>query len=120
MKRIRVYRNVHCVKCARFARVALFFDWLDRIDGSIETPRTGPLRLGEVVVEELSSGRIFKGAEGIDLIFQNIPAYVPFRLLLRVPPLRRYIEKEVNGCEGDTCELPSKHQRAGDQVKQAR
>jgi hypothetical protein len=66
MKRIRVYRNAHCAKCARFARAGHFFGWLDRMDVSTETPTTGPLRLGEVVVEDLSSGRIKKGAEGIE------------------------------------------------------
>jgi hypothetical protein len=105
MKRIRVYRNAHCAKCAQFARAGLFFDWLDRLEASTETPKTGPLRLGEVIVEDLSSGRILKGAEGIDLIFRHIPAYVPFRPLLRVPSLRRYVEKEVSGCEGNACEI---------------
>jgi hypothetical protein len=120
MKRIRVYRNAQCAKCARFARTGHFFDWLDRMDVSTETPKTGPLRLGEVVVEDLSSGRILKGAEGIELIFRNIPAYAPFRLLLRVPSLRRYVEKEVSGCEGNACEISSKPQPAVDQAKQTR
>lgn len=117
MKKIRVYRNADCAKCARFARAGHLFDWLDRMDVSTETPTTGPLRLGEVVVEDLSSGRILKGAEGIELIFRNIPAYAPFRLLLRVPLVRRYIEKEVSGCEGDACEIASKPQLAVDQVQ---
>jgi hypothetical protein len=120
MKRIRVYRNAHCAKCARFARVGLFFDWLDRLDASTETPRTGPLQMGEVVVEDLSTGRILKGAEGIELIFRNIPVYVPFLLLLRVPSLRHYVEKEVSGCEGGACEVSLEPQPAGDQTKQIR
>ena len=115
MKRIRVYRHAHCVKCARFARAGLFFDWLDRMEVSTETPTTRSLRLGEVVVEDLESGRIKKGAEGIDLIFRHIPAYAPFRLLLRVPSLRHSVEKEVSGCEGDSCEMASKPRPAVDQ-----
>jgi hypothetical protein len=120
MKRIRVYRNADCAKCARFARVGLFFDWLDRLDASTETPTTGPLRLGEVVVEDLSTGRILKGAEGIDLIFRNIPMYAPFRLLLRVPSVCRYVEKEVSGCEGDACEISPRRKPAVGQAKQTR
>jgi hypothetical protein len=112
MKSIRVYRHADCQTCARFARVAQFFDWLDRVDVSTEAPKTGPLRLGEVVVEELSSGRILKGAEGMDLIWRNIPIYAPFRLLLRVPSFRRYLEKNVGGCEGNTCEVKSEPRRA--------
>src|SRR5437660_9202580 len=84
MKRIRVYRNPNCARCAKFAKIARFFDWLGRLDHSTEAPRTGPLRIGEVVVEDLSSGRLFRGAEGIDMIWRHIPAYAPFRLLLRV------------------------------------
>jgi hypothetical protein len=108
MKTIRVYRNAQCATCARFARVARFFDWLDRVDLSTETPKTGPLRLGEVVVEELSSGRILRGAEGMDLIWRNIPVYAPFRLLLRVPSFRRFLEKNVGGCKDNTCQVSSK------------
>ena len=108
MKTIRVYRHADCATCARFARVAQFFDWLDRVDLSTETPNSGPLRLGEVVVEELSTGRILKGAEGMDLIWRNIPIYAPFRPLLRVPSFRRYLEKNVGGCEDDACEVTSK------------
>ncbi len=117
MKKIRVYRNADCAKCARFARAGQFLDWLDRIEASTETPKTGPLQLGEVVVEDLASGRILKGAEGIDLIFRNIPAYVPFRLLLRVPSVRHYVEKEVSGCEGNACKISSQPSPTVDQAK---
>lgn len=120
MKRIRVYHHTHCAKCARFARAGHFFVWLDRMDVSTATPTTGSLRLGEVVVEDLSSGRIKKGAEGIELIFRNIPAYAPFRPLLRVPSLRRYVEKEVSGCGGNICEVSSQPQPAVDQAKPTR
>ena len=117
MKKIRVYRHADCAKCARFASVSLFFDWLDRIEASTDTPRTGPLRLGEVVVEDLSTGRFLTGAPGIDLIYRNIPVYVPFRLLLRVPPLRRSIEKEVSGCEDRACEMAPQPRSAIDQAQ---
>jgi len=58
MKMIRVYRNSDCAKCASFARVHRFFDWRQRLDLSTETPRSGSLRLGEVVLEDLGSSRI--------------------------------------------------------------
>jgi len=41
--------------------------------------------MGEVVVEDLSNGQIHRGADGIELIARNIPAYLPLRLLLKVP-----------------------------------
>ena len=60
-------------------------DWFGKVDPSTDTPRTGPLRMGEVVVEDLSNGQIHRGADGIELIARNIPAYLPLRLLLKVP-----------------------------------
>ena len=103
MKMIRVYRNPDCAKCARFAKVARFFDWFDRVDHSTEAPKTGSLRLGEAVVEDLSDGRILCGAEGIELIWRHIPVYTPFRLLFGVPAFRRLVDKGVSGCDGDAC-----------------
>jgi hypothetical protein len=98
MKIIRAYRNPDCAKCARFERVARFFDWLDRVDFSTKMPRNGPLLMGEVVVEDLASGRSLKSAEGIKLIGRHIPVYMPFRLLFRVPAFRRLVENNVGGC----------------------
>ena len=105
MKRIRVYRNPDCARCARFATAHRFLDLLDRVDASTDTPKTGPLRLGEVVVEDLATGRIIRGAPGIELIARNIPAYAAMRLLLKVPAFRRYVDKEVSACGGDACSI---------------
>jgi hypothetical protein len=102
MKAIRVYRNPHCARCAKFAKAHHYLDWFNRVDASTETPPTGPLRMGEVVVEDLATGKIHRGAEGIELISRYIPAYAPLRLLLKVPAFRRYVEKEVSG---DACEI---------------
>ena len=106
MKRIRVYRNPHCARCARFAKAHRVLDWLGRVDISTEDPTTGPLRMGEVVVEDLSDHQLLRGAEGIELIWRNIPAYALFLPLFRVPAFRRYVDKEVSGCDGDACEVP--------------
>jgi len=91
--------------------VARFFDWLDRVDFSTETPKTGPLRLGEVVVEDLSSGRMFKGVEGIEMVWRNIPAYAPLRLLLKIPAFRNLIERNVGGCASDAGEVSGDHSK---------
>ena len=62
--------------------------------------------MGEVVVEDLSDHQLLRGAEGIELIWRNIPAYALFLPLFRVPAFRRYVDKEVSGCDGDACEVP--------------
>jgi hypothetical protein len=108
---IRVYRNPDCARCARFARVARFFDWFDRVEHSTEAPRTGPLSLGEVVVEDVSDGRILRGAEGIELIWRHIPVYAPFRLPFKVPAFRRLVDKGVSGCGGDACAVNARERK---------
>lgn len=105
MKKIRVYHNPNCKKCARFAKVGRFLDWFGRVDFSSVTPKTGPLRMGEVVVEDLATGQITGGAKGIALVWREIPAYALFRPLLGLPAFRRYIDKEVSGCDGDACRV---------------
>lgn len=119
MKKLRVYRNPNCAKCARFAAAHRYFDWLHRIEATTDTPRTGPLRMGEVVVEDLSTGNILRGAEGIETIFRNIPAYLPFLLLLKIPAVRRYVDKEVSGCEDNSCQRPMQAQPRGGDAKKA-
>jgi len=83
-------------------------DWFGRIENSTATPPTGPLVMGEVVVEELASGRILRGAEGFALICRQIPAYAPFRLLLKLPAVRRAVDADMAGCADGSCELPAR------------
>ena len=112
MKTIRVYRNPDCRRCARFARVGHVLDWRDRLETSTATPKTGPLRPGEIVVEELASGNFHRGAAALDLIVRQIPLYAPVRLLLRFSSFRRYIDRELSGCGGASCEIPAATRRA--------
>jgi hypothetical protein len=105
MRRIRIYRHPDCPKCARYARVHQSLDWLHRVDVSTDTPKTGPLRLGEVVVEKLDDGRVLRGADGLREICRQIPAYAPFSLLLRLPAVRAFAEREMTGCGGEMCGL---------------
>ena len=107
MKTIRVYRNPYCRRCARYARVGHMLDWRDRLETSTAIPETGPLRPGEIVVEELASGKFHRGAAALDLIVRQIPLYAPVRLLLRVSSFRRYIDRELSGSGGASCEIPA-------------
>jgi hypothetical protein len=106
VKRIRIYRNPDCAKCARYARMHERLDWFGRIENSTVTPPTGPLTIGEVVVEQLATGRIARGAEALALICRQIPAYAPMLVLLKLPAVRRAADKEMSGCGGGSCDLP--------------
>lgn len=104
MSRIRIYRHPDCPKCARYARVHRLLDWRGRVEVATTTPKTGPLRLGEVVVEKLDEGRVFKGSAAFEEICRHIPAYAPFLLLLRFPAVRAFAEREMTGCNSEACE----------------
>ena len=61
MKRIVIYRHPECKKCARMARLHHLFDWFNRVAVVTTTPRTGPLQMGEIIVEDLATGRFLAG-----------------------------------------------------------
>ncbi|HEY3644052.1 MAG TPA: hypothetical protein VGM16_01830 [Gammaproteobacteria bacterium] len=105
MRRIRIYRNPGCAKCARYARLHQRLDWSGRVEDSTAVPPTGPLVMGEVVVQELASGRMLQGVAAARRIALEIPAYAPFRLLLMIPAISRAADREMRGC-ADDCELP--------------
>jgi len=107
MKHIRIYRNPACAKCARYARLHERLDWFSHIVVSTATPAgSRPLAMGEVVVEDLATGRLMHGAEAFAAICRQIPLYAPFRLLLKIPALRRAADREMAGCNDGSCELP--------------
>jgi hypothetical protein len=103
MTAIRLYRNPRCPKCARMARLHHHLDWLHRFEDSTDVSPLGPMRMGQIVVQDLRSGETLGGAEGFALLCRHIPAYRLLLPLLRVPAFRRYIEREIGGCGGGTC-----------------
>jgi hypothetical protein len=105
MKRIIIYHNKECARCRKIARVHKALDWLDRVQVSTDAPRTGPLRMGEIAVEDLRTGATTKGVEAVRQVARQIPAYTLLRPLLHIPPLARKVDREVRGCADGHCEL---------------
>ncbi|HEU5398073.1 MAG TPA: hypothetical protein VFV77_02235 [Gammaproteobacteria bacterium] len=107
MRRIRIYHNPNCAKCARYARLHERLDWLNRVEISTDTPvGSQPLCMGEVVVEDFVTGELLHGAAALAAICRQIPAYAPMRVLLKIPAVRRAADKEMAGCNDGSCELP--------------
>jgi hypothetical protein len=106
MKRITIFHNKDCVKCRRIARVNRFFDWLGRVDISTADPRIGPMRPGEIAVEDARTGEIVQGVAAVRRIYRNIPAYWPLLPLLSVPFIARRIDRETRGCDDGSCAVP--------------
>lgn len=105
MKRILIYRHPHCERCARIARLHHAVDWFDRIADTTATPATGPLRMGEIVVEDLATHRILRGAEALNLVYRQVIAYWPFLPLLWIPPTRAWLDRQIRGCADDSCQI---------------
>lgn len=106
MKRVTVFHNKDCARCRRIARFHRFFDWLDRVETSTDTPATGPLRLGEIAVLDHKTGETIQGIEAVRKVFRNIPAYIPLLPFLRFPAIARRIDREVRGCSDGSCAMP--------------
>jgi hypothetical protein len=106
MKRITIYRHPDCARCAKIARFHKAFDWLGRIQNSTARPPSGPLRLGEIAVEDHLSGETSQGVEAVRKVFRQIPAYWPLLPLLYIPPIARRVDADVRGCGGESCAVP--------------
>ena len=91
---------------AKYARVHRFFDWLDHVETSTDDPKTGPLQLGEIAVEDVRTGTTLKGVEAVRRICQDVPAYVLFLPFLRIPSIARMADREARGCTDGSCAVP--------------
>jgi hypothetical protein len=88
------------------ARIHHKLDWLNVFEDSTSSPTTGALKMGEIAVQDLRSGIIYKGVESFRLLCKQIPAYWPYLLLLKFARFRAYIAREVSGCADDACRIP--------------
>lgn len=97
MKKLRIHRNPHCAKCARYARMHRRLDWRDATEDSTASPWSRSMRMGEVVVEDLGNGALHVGAEGMEMLCREIPAYRLLLPLFRLATFRRRVDAEVAG-----------------------
>jgi hypothetical protein len=103
MKAVRIHRHPDCPRCARIARMHHRFDWLDRVEDTTAPPRSGVLRVGQIVVEDLRTGRLHGGAEAVEAIFRQVPLYWPILPLLKIPALRRRAADDADAKGRDAC-----------------
>jgi len=107
MKTIRLYYNKDCQTCARSsARIERWLDWRDRVEFSTAMPKTGPLRLGEIAIEDLAMSHISKGAQAFRQLCRHVPIYAPASVLLLFPFTRAWLNRSLTGCGGELCRQP--------------
>src|SRR3954468_10888547 len=93
MRRIRLYRHPDCARCAKISRVHHAFDWLGLVDCTTDPAPGGPLKMGEIEVEDLRTGATCKGVDAVRAVARQIPAYWPLLPLLFIPPIARRIDR---------------------------
>lgn len=103
MKRIRLYRNPACQKCARLAKIHHSLDWLNRFEDSTQTPPTGSLRLREIAVQDLQTLNTYRGVEAFRLLCRHIPLYWLLLPFTYMPGLRGSIARQTGCTYDDAC-----------------
>ncbi len=80
-------------------------DWFRRVDLSTENSPLGETPVGEIVVVDRKSRKVFTGVYATRKLCLQVPAYFLYGFLLFLPPVRDKVGGEKPGCNGDACEI---------------
>jgi len=80
-------------------------DWFRRVDLSTEDSPLGETPVGEIVVVDRKSRKVFTGVYATRKLCLQVPVYFLYGLLLFLPPVRNKVDGEKPGCNGDACEI---------------
>ena len=101
---VTLFYNADCPDCARQAKRTARLDWLRRVRISTDDSPIGTVPRGEIVVVDDASQRVFTGMYATRAVCMQVPVYLPHGLLLQIPPLRRILGRDKQGCNGDACD----------------
>ena len=102
---VTLFYNADCPACALQAERTARLDWLSRVRISADDSPIGPVPRGEIVVADDETERVFTGVYATRAVCMQVPAYIPYGLVLHIPPLRRILGRGKQGCNGDACEI---------------
>ena len=105
MTKIVLYYNQNCPDCVRQAKRTAQMDWFRRVDLSTEDSPLGETPVGEIVVVDRNSRKVFTGVYATRKLCLQVPVYFLYGLLLFLPPVRNKVDGEKPGCNGDACEI---------------
>ena len=106
MKTLRFYIHPECQRCRKLSLFHHRFDWLDRFEHTTAVPKTGELRLGQVVAQHIVTGEFYQGHRAIQALCRVIPLYRIFLPLFWLRPVREKLDRDLGGCTGGACGLP--------------
>jgi len=103
MAHITLHYNAHCPDCQRQAARTERLDWLRRVTLSTAQSPLGEVPVGQIVVVDGATGRVYSGVYATRKLCLQVPAYWPVGWLLYLPPLRNWLGRDKPGCNGEQC-----------------
>ena len=101
---VTLFYNAECADCARQAKRTARLDWLRRVRISTDDSPIGPVPRGEIVVVD-DTQKVFTGVYATRAVCMQVPAYLPYGLVLHIPLFRRIAGRDNQGCSSDACEI---------------
>ena len=105
MTKIALYYNTNCSDCVREAKRTAQFDWLGRVEILTEDSPLGELPIGEILVVDKQSNKIFTGVYATRKVCLQVPMFFLYGLVLYLSPIRKMAGRKKQGCNGDVCEI---------------
>jgi hypothetical protein len=105
MIRYTLHYNSRCQDCVRLAECNHRLDWLSRFERTNEPSPMGAPEIGDIHVVDQQNSQIFSGAYATQVVCQNIPAYWPLALLMKLPFVFKQVAQRKPGCNGDRCAI---------------
>ena len=99
--RLSLHYNPSCPYCVRQAKRTARLDWLRAIELRTDHSPLGEVPVGEIVVVDEQSGRIFTGVYATRMVCLRVPLLFLYGLLLYLPPIRNRVGGAKPGCNGD-------------------
>ena len=103
MTKIALYYNPNCPDCERQAKRTAQMDWLGRVELLAEDSPLGEVPIGEIVVVDKQSNKIFTGIYATRKVCLQIPMFFLYGRVLYIPPVRRIAGRKRQGGNGDAC-----------------
>jgi len=105
MEQIILYYNRNCPDCVRQAKQTTQADWLGRIELSTQESPLGEVPVGEILVIDKQSNKVFTGIYATRKVCLQVPLFFIYGLLLYIAPIRKIAGRKKQGCNGDACQI---------------
>ena len=103
--RLSLHYNSSCPDCVRQAKRTTRLDWLRAIELRTDRSPLGDVPVGEIVVVDEQSRRVFTGVYAARVVCLRVPLLFLYGLVLYLAPIRNRVGGAKPECNGDACEV---------------